>query len=227
MKLRRKKSGRLTRTMLKRKKSGRSTKNLIITVIFISSFVLSILFLIGLYFFWKAGLLYVGITLIVIFFGIFLVSACLFFSRPKEVSDRFFSRFEKKEEIRENEEGEKFEADKPEYSQIKEFFKKEEREQELKPIQKETPSVKDVIEFLEDKETITITEITDYFYPRENKSDKKIINNLSYKTKLKSWPDYSTIKRVLEILMAEKKISGSLKIIGRELYYLNPKSKGS
>ncbi|MBD3227909.1 MAG: hypothetical protein GF329_06945 [Candidatus Lokiarchaeota archaeon] len=236
--------------------------DLIIMVSFIASFIVSIGLLVGIYFFWIYGLGNIGIILLFIFFGLTLMTGCLFFSRSSKKSseDRFFSRFEKEKE--ESWKENHFEKGKLEYEQIGLFFK-EWRKKKPKHRDKSTiatqinqenrgkqsiqkdqaeitphipqaneprqfskaesttePSVNDLIEYIYNHKRVSITEITKYLYPKTI-GQNKMLENISWKSKLKSWRDYKRIKRVLEILIEERKVNGVLRPIGNKLYYIN------
>ena len=188
----------------------KNKKNLIINLIFICSFFTTIGLLIGFYFFWLYNLIHIGIISITISFLILVISGCIFFSRPKKIGERFFTRFERKKEQKEK--NRFFEEDKQEYKQIKKFFKEPD---------KEGPSIQDLIEYLSQYKEISITEITDHFYPRNVKEKSLVMDNIHWKTKVKSWANYKKMKKVLEILKIEKKINGIIRSIGRKLYYIN------
>lgn len=189
---------------------GRSKKRIAITIIFIVSAFISMGSFVGLYYFYLLGLIYLGISLIIISGIILLISICLFFSQSRE-SDIFLSRFEKKEE--QKIEKETFEANKDEYEYIKRYFE---------ALPKKAPSIKDLIEYLSEFEKISITDITNHFYPRDLIENKAMLGNVSWKTKEKIWDNYRKIKNVIELMISEKRIEGFLRQLDIELYYFNP-----
>jgi len=81
----------------------------------------------------------------------------------------------------------------------------------------------DLLYFLKPHEKIDITTVTDYFFPRGVNEMAEIPNHLHWKTKMKSWKNYERISKSIEKLLQEKKIPGFLRVLGTNLFYINPK----
>ncbi|MHA1271098.1 MAG: hypothetical protein ACTSPY_14995 [Candidatus Helarchaeota archaeon] len=188
-----------------------SLKNVIIIIVLIISLLMSIGSLFGLYYFYISGVGYIGIIMIIISTIILIISMYLYFSRPNLGSDRFFTRFEKKDE--QNNEKKSYEDKKLVYDQI---------EKPLQKVEVKSPSVKELIEYINQFEKISLTEITDHFYPGSMKKFPSLLGTISWKTKEKTWEEYSKIKKVLDILINEKKVKGFINQLQLELYYFNP-----
>ena len=195
------------------KKKKISIEELLLSILFFSSFIAFVIILINFYYFWKYGMIYLGAILLTIFLVLVIISSIAYFYSRGKNRTVFYSKIEERKtipkiEIREVEESKQ---NKEEYELIKKYFQQS--------VQKKSPSVRELIEYVEKFERISITDITNYFYPLEIKGDLSVIRNVSWKTKEKIWENYKKIKMIIELLINEGKLKGTLQEIGPEIYY--------
>ncbi len=190
----------------------RTEKSLILKVILIIAFLISIASLIGLYYFYIYNLLNVGIILMVISLFILIVSICLYYSKSRGYYIKFSPSLYEKDQSDKNKTD--FESGKTECKQIQKVFESEKNKLS-------EPSIKELIEYITKFDRISITEIIKHFYPQSVHDKTKILSKISWKTKEKTWEEYRKIKKVIELLIAEKKLNGILKQLDIELYFIN------